>query len=46
VHVVDQDAGRRRRLLRRLRKGNGWRGGGESCRLQERASFQGFLLDG
>jgi hypothetical protein len=44
VDVVDQDARRRLVLLRRLRKGNGGRGGGESGRLQERASFQGFLL--
>src|SRR5678816_432123 len=51
VHVVDEDArrrpsgfSRRRGFLRRLREGNGWRGGGDSRRLQERASFQGFLL--
>jgi hypothetical protein len=44
VDVVDQDAGRRLVLLRRLRERNGWRGGGESRRLQERASFQAFLL--
>jgi hypothetical protein len=37
---------RRRGFLRRLRKGNGRRGDCESRRLQERASFQGFLLDG
>jgi len=44
VDVVDQDARRRLVLLRRLRERNAWRGGGESSRLQERASFQGFLL--
>jgi hypothetical protein len=44
VDVVDEDARRRLVLLRRLRKRNGWRGGGESRRLEKRASFQGFLL--
>jgi hypothetical protein len=44
VDVVDQDARRRLVLLRRLRKGNGWRRGGESRRFQERASFQILLL--
>jgi len=46
VDVVDQDARRRLVLLRRLRERNGRRGGGESRRLQEGASFQGFLLGG
>jgi hypothetical protein len=46
VHVVDEDAGGRRRFLLRLRKGNRRRGSGESRRLQERASFQIFLLGG
>jgi len=44
VDVVDQDARRRLVLLRRLRERNAGRGGGEPSRLQERASFQGFLL--
>jgi len=46
VHIVDEDAGRGRRFLWRLRKGNRRRGGSEPRRLQERASFQIFLLGG
>jgi hypothetical protein len=52
VDVVDEDAGRRLRLggrlgrLGELREGNLRRGGGESGRLQERASFQILLLEG
>jgi len=44
VDVVDQDAGRRLVLLRRLRERDPGRGGGESRRFQERASFQVLLL--
>jgi hypothetical protein len=44
VDVVDQDARRRLVLFRRLREGSRGRGGGESRRFQERASFQILLL--
>jgi len=45
VDVVDEDAGRRLVLLRRLRKGSGGRRGGESRDLEKRSAFQILLLE-
>jgi hypothetical protein len=45
VDVVDQDARRWLVLLGRLRERDRRRGGGESRRFQERASFQILLLE-
>jgi hypothetical protein len=45
VDVVDEDAGRRLVLLRRLRKGPGGRRGSESRDLEKRSAFQILLLE-